>query len=273
MGSVTSTTRAIASLFSGGEDVATRLRRVYTPCPRGDGVKTVNVRIFDEHVLVTEMATSQEIVNGLQAFLDGMHSAPGLDAAAAAVLSAINFQVTYTAAHPAKNVIDKFRQQDFPVYLLTHTGSVASPKEEITSLLVAHRIPTTTFVAQRRPTSPNPVMAPVLPYRDIEKDWTEERTVLGFGMPGTYFVPNSQNTCRKVGIIKMRDFMTENISPPNLKAKLLSVIEHELGHMFGLVHEADTLMDPNYRINSQFTRYTNDQLWVVSRALEVLTRP
>jgi len=273
MGSVTSTTRAIASLFGGEEDIATRLRRVFTPCPRGDGLKTINVRIFDEHVLVTEMATSQEIVNGLQAFLDGMHSSPGLEPAVTAGLSAINFQVTYTAADPTKNVINNFRHRDFPIYRVAHTGGVASPKEEIVSLLVAHRIPATTFVAQRRAGFPNPVMAPVLPYKDIETDWTEERTVLGFGMPGLYFVPNSQSTCRKVGIIKMRDFMTENVSPPNLKAKLLSVIEHELGHMFGLVHEANTLMDGDYRINSQFTQYTNDQLWVVSRALGVLTRP
>src|SRR5215203_354438 len=118
MGSVTSTTRAIASLFGGEEDIATRLRRVFTPCPRGDGLKTINVRIFDEHVLVTEMATSQEIVNGLQAFLDGMHSSPGLEPAVTASLSALNFQVTYTAADPTKNVINNFRHRDFPIYLL-----------------------------------------------------------------------------------------------------------------------------------------------------------
>src|SRR5258708_23597817 len=155
MGIVTKTTNAI---FGSTPGVTERLLKVFTPCPPGDGSKTVNIKIFDEHVLVTEMATAQEIVTGLESFLNAMQSAAGLEAPVAASLSAITFQVNYSTTHPSQSEIDHFRRQDFPVYLLTHTGDVASPKEEIVSLLIAHKIPETTFVGKRRAGNALPVM-------------------------------------------------------------------------------------------------------------------
>jgi len=35
-------------------------------------------------------------------------------------------------------------------------------------------------------------------------------------------------------------------------------------------HEDQTLMDPKYDINVQFPSYTNDQLWIAGKALELL---
>ena len=252
-----------------------QLQRVFTPCLPGDGNKTINIRIFDKHELVKDMAPAPEIVSGMQTFLDGMRSSVGLEPAVAASLSTFTFQVTYASTFPAQSEIDLFSRNDFPMYLMTAIGQFVSTKAEIVSLLEAHKIPENTFVGKRVGANANPVFAPAVhPYTDIETDWADDRTVLGFGIPGPYFIPNSQNVCRKLGIIKMQDFMIENLPPGDKRrAKLLAVLRHELGHMFAHVHEDNTLMDKNYDINSQFSNYTNDQIWLISRTLEVLTQP
>jgi len=68
----------------------------------------------------------------------------------------------------------------------------------------------------------------------------------------------------------MQGGMIENLPFSARRKKLVSVMKHELGHMFGLVHEANTLMDKDYDVNSKFGGYSNDQLWIVARALELL---
>lgn len=267
MGSVT---RSIKRLFASQDSVATRLRRVFTPCLRGDGNKNITIRIFDKHELVTEMATSDEVVTGLENFLHGLAAQTGLEANVVAQLSPITFHVTYAKTNPNQAEIDHFGVNDFPIYLLTATGLINSTSDDIVSLMVSHRIPERTFVAKRRTGLSEPLLSPVPSYQAIEDDWAKEPKVLGFGFPGTYFLPNNQNRCRKLGIIKMQGNMTENLPFPRRKKKILSVLEHELGHMFGLVHESNTLMDPDYDVNSKFASYSNDQLWVVGRALELL---
>jgi hypothetical protein len=64
--------------------------------------------------------------------------------------------------------------------------------------------------------------------------------------------------------------MIENLVPSARRPKLVSVLKHELGHMFGLVHEANTLMDGDYDVNSKIPSYSPDQMWIVVRALQVL---
>jgi len=188
-----------------------------------------------------------------------------------AQLTPITFQVTYESRMPDQNEINRFGVHDFPIYFMTATGSSAASSADIVSLLIQHRIPELTFVARREPPS-RPILSEVRAYQIIDRDWQDKPTVLGFGIPGTYFLTNSQTMCRKMGIIKMQGGMTENLQFMGRRQKLVAVLKHELGHMFGLVHEANTLMDGDYQVNSRFPSYSNDQLWVVGRALDVLLR-
>lgn len=268
MGSVT---RSITRFFASDDSVATRLRRVFTPCSHGDGTKNINIRIFDKHELVNEMATADEVVSDLQNFLNGLVSQTGLETDVLTRLSSITFHVTYANSTLDQAGIDHLGVNDFPMYLLTATGLINTTRDDIVSLLVSHRIPEQTFVfKRRRPDTVPPEPSPVRSYKDIEDDWANKPTVLGFGFPGPYFIPRTQNICRKVGIIKMQGGMIENLPFSARRKKLVSVMKHELGHMFGLVHEANTLMDKDYDVNSKFGGYSNDQLWIVARALELL---
>lgn len=266
MGSVT---RSIKRFFASDDSVATRLRRIFTPCLRGDGTRNINVRIFDPHELVNEMATSQEVVSELENFLHSMATQTGLEATIVAQLSPISFHVSYVKTTPSQAEINQLGVADFPVYLLTASGLFRSSADDVVSLLVSHRIPELTFVGKRL--DPDKlVLSQIRAYQTLEDDWAQKPDVLGFGIPGTYFLPHSQTRCRKVGIIKMQGSMIENLPFGQRKKKILSVLEHELGHMFGLVHESNTLMDGDYKINANFSSYSNNQLWVVGRALDQL---
>lgn len=268
MGSVT---RSITALFQGAPSIAERLARIPGPCRGGGGNRNIRVRIFDQRTFINDMATSREVVSDLEAFLNGLDTTPGLDPAIATGLAPYNFTVTYEITVPSRAQIDSSDVNDFPIYFLTATGLFSSSTDSVVDLLVANRIPELTFVGRRQGALPQPVLGRVNTYTIIEKDWANSPTVLGFGIPGVYFVPNSQTRCRKIGIIKMQGSMIENLPFPQRRAKIVSVLRHELGHMFGLTHEDNTLMDPNYDVNATFTQYTNNQLWVVVRALDLLT--
>jgi hypothetical protein len=217
------------------------------------------------------MATPADVENDLETFLNGLDVTPGLDPAIAAGLAPYNFTVKYETNFPTQAEIDNSDVNDFPIYFLTRTGGFISSTDSVVDLLVAHRIPELTFVGRRQGALPQPVLGRVSTYTIITADWQDKPSVLGFGIPGVYFVPNSQTRCRKIGIIKMQGSMIENLAFPQRRAKIVSVLRHELGHMFGLTHEDNTLMDPNYDVNATFTQYTNNQLWVVMRALDLLT--
>lgn len=266
MGSVT---RSIKRFFASDDPVGTRLQRVFTPCLGGDGTKNINIRIFDEHALVNDMATPDEVKNDLKNFLHSLPTQSGVEPAVAAQLSPITFDVTYDRTTPSKAEINQFGVSDFPIYLLTATGSFRSSADDVVSLLVSHRIPELTFVGRRQDANAL-VLSHVRAYQTLENDWAEQPDILGFGIPGTYFLPNSQTKCRKVGLIKMEGSMIKNLPPDKHRSKIVSVLKHELGHMFGLVHEANTLMDKDYEVNSKKDSYSPDQLWVVGRALESL---
>src|SRR5580765_1603236 len=74
---------------------AAPLRRVFPPCLHGNGSTNINIKIFDQHGLVDEMATSNEVVTDLQNFLNGLAAQPGLDPATVALLQQFTFRVTY----------------------------------------------------------------------------------------------------------------------------------------------------------------------------------
>jgi hypothetical protein len=262
---------SITRLFSAGQ---TPLPTVQTPCLHADGSNNVNIRIFDKHEFVNDMTTSAELVSRLQGFLRGLVKQKDIQPDVAALLAPFTFNVSYEKKQPSQTEIDGFAVNDFPIYLLTATVPFDSTSDDIVSLLRSHRLPLHTFVfTRRRPDTVPPEPFQIDSFKDIEKDWANEPTVLGFGFPGPYFIPRTQNMCRKVGIIKMKGGMIENLAfGDKRRDKLVGVIKHELGHMFGMKHEEQTLMDPKYDINIGFPSYTNDQLWLAGKALELLLK-
>ena len=246
-----------------------RLRRVYVPCPENKGNTSVTIKVFDKHKLISEMIDSDDMVTELQNFLNGMAASPGLQADVKKKLSSISFVVRYESRSPTKEEIEGFGVTDFPVHLLTASGLIASSSQDIVNLMVAHKIPEKTSVAIKTPGENETSFTNVFPYKTIEDDWENDEKVLGIGIPGTYFLPNLQTRCRKVGFIKMRGSMTLNLPLARLPEKILFVLKHELGHMFGLDHQNNTMMDRKYNLDLA-SRYTNDELIIVSRALGIL---
>jgi hypothetical protein len=249
--------------------IAERLRRIFQPCPKNNGNESVTIKVFDKHSLISEMINSQDMVTELQTFLNGMGSTPGLPNDVVTRLSSIHFTVTYKARGPGREEIESFAVTDFPIHLLTASGLFVSSAQEIIELMVLHRIPEKTTVRDRL--GPDTVGSfPVFPYKTIEEDWGEPK-IQGFGVPGRYDDPlNNQNQCRKIGIIKMQGFMTENVPAARLPEKILFVIKHELGHMFGLRHHDNSIMNPEYNLDQDASHYTNDELFIISSSLDSL---
>jgi hypothetical protein len=269
MDQVKKTTRTLL----GGTNSTEPVRRIQPPCRRSDGNKVVTIKLFDKHQFVNDMATPEEVRTDLETFLNGLATTSGLEAAVAAQLSAITFRVTYQTTSPGQAEIDQLNVNDFPIYFLTRTGVFQASTDDVLDLLGRHRIPDRTFVGRRQGALPEPVLAPVDPRGIINEDWSDKPSVLGFGIPGTYFIPNSQTRCRKIGIIKMQGFMTENLPVDRRRAKIAGILKHELGHMFGLVHEDGTIMAKDYNLNASHTDYTINQLWVMDRAFALLMPP
>lgn len=245
--------------------ITERLRRVFLPCVAFSGPRTVTVKVFDKHGLITEMMPSQDMVTQMQTFLNGLAATPGLPAAVVTNLSSIQFNVSYVDHAPSRDDIEHFAVTDFPMHLLTASGSVAASTEDVTDVLVNHRIPQkTNLVKQLDPV----LLGKVLPYETLEEDWGNQR-VLGIGIPGTYFIPNSQTRCRKVAVIKMQGFMTENLPDARRPAKILFALRHELGHMLGLRHLDGTIMNCKYDLSAP-TAYSNHQIEIVSGSLQRL---
>ena len=246
--------------------ITERLRRVFLPCPANSAGNNVTIKVFDKHGLLSEMISSQNMVSEMQNFLKGMGSAPRLPADVAANLTSIHYVVQYHESGPGEDEIKRFAVTDFPIHLLTASGLLRSSGEDIIELLEKHRIPERTHVVGTL----SPItLLPVFPYKTIEEDWETNKEVLGMGIPGWYHIPNSQNRCRKIGIIKMQGFMTENLPMARRPEKILSVLKHELGHMFSLRHQAGTIMNAEYGMIAD-SRYMNDQLAIISLALASL---
>lgn len=219
------------------------------------------------------MATPEEVRTDLETFLNGLATTNGLEAAVAAQLSAITFRVTYQTTSPGQAEIDQSNVNDFPIYFLTRTGVFQASTDDVLDLLGRHRIPDRTFVFRREGTLTGPRPFPVDARGIINEDWSDKPSILGFGIPGTYFIPNSQARCRKIGIIKMQGFMSEHVPFALRRARIVGILKHELGHMFGLTHEDGTIMAKRYDLNSNHNEYTINQLWVVGRALDLLMSP
>src|SRR5947207_1927704 len=122
---------------------AATLCGIFPPCPHADGTRNINIRIFDPHQLMNDMAptTSAELVSDLQKFLDDLASQDHLETSTVAQLSQIKFRVRYADKKPAQTEIDGFAVNDFPIYLLTKIPPGSSSGADIRSLVCSHKIP------------------------------------------------------------------------------------------------------------------------------------
>jgi hypothetical protein len=245
---------------------SSRVQRVFPPCPAPPAAKAVNVTVFDKLHLITEMIDSAEMVSRLQSFLDAMKHAPGLADVVKASLAAVSFSVKYEprAATPAE--VHGFGHADFPVHLLTASGPSLSTAADVVELLERHRVPERPALFSLAPGPPALVHNNVRPYKDAA-DWADPN-LRGLGAPGTYD-GNRQTRCRKVAVIKMQGGMSENLTVERRKAKMMTVLRHELGHTLGLDHAVGSIMDENYSPEAP-SMYSTDELTVISLALDGL---
>src|SRR5215204_46801 len=164
MGSIT---ESIKSLFRSAPSIADQLLAVQRPCRGGSGNRNIRIRIFDEHVLMNEMGTPQDIANDVQTFLNALDTTPGIDPAIATALAPYTFTVTYETSAPNQTQIDNFNVNDFPIYLLTTTGVFRSSTDSVVKLLVSNRIPQRTFVGRRFPGNLQPIPSVVFTYQQF----------------------------------------------------------------------------------------------------------
>jgi hypothetical protein len=246
---------------------SSRVQRVFPPCAAPPATKAVNVTVFDQLHLITEMIDSTDMVGRLQSFLDGMKNAPGLAANIKASLAAVSVAVKYEPRASTAAEVQGFGHADFPVHLLTATGASASTAGDVADLLERHRIPEVTSLFSLAPGQQVLVHSEARPYDGLDADWADPK-ILGLGAPGTYD-GRRQTRCRKVAVIKMQGGMSENLTVERRKAKIMTVLRHELGHVLGLEHAEDSIMDKKYSPDAP-SMYTNDQLTVISLALDGL---
>lgn len=270
MGSVT---HSITDFFSGDESIADRLRTIATPCLPAKGNKKVSIRIFDKKSLLGDATHSVEKVRQtLETFFNGLHQTAGLPAPVAESLHSFSFEVLFIPRDSTLAERRAFGMMDFPVYLDSTDGVAPLTEGGGKDLLLAHAIPERTQVRLIVSASETQ-MRGVDSYDEIKtliKD--EDQTTVGAGLPGTYFDPPSQTKCRKLGLIKM-NLVNRNPVFDKREPKLIFVLKHELGHMFGMDHEVGTLMDPQYDAVVNRQDYTVNQLNVLNQSLTIIGRP
>jgi hypothetical protein len=270
-----SVTRSITDFFCGEDSIADRLRKIATPCLPAKGNKKVSVRIFDKKSLIGDVTSSVEAVRKtLETFLNDLHKTEGLPSAVAQNLQAFTFEVTFTPRDSSADERRGFGMMDFPVYLETTEGTTLTrpfTEGDGKDLLLAHAIPEETDV--RKILSDSGVQTTrVHSYEEVKsfiKD--DDQKDLGIAIPGTYFRPNSQSLCRRVAVIKI-NLIKRNLVLDLRQPKFISVMKHELGHMFGMDHETGTVMDPSNRDAMNHLGYEVNQLTVLNEVLTTISR-
>jgi len=267
-----STTNKITNFFKGKDDLAKRLLKVQTACRAGTGGHTVFIKVFDRKNVLSDAAHSVgDVKQELETFFNGLGATPGLPAFHAQNLQAFTFAVTFTTRDSTKAERDGFGMMDFPVYLETTEGSRAFTTDDGEALLMAHKIPASTKVFSPIGDEETVVPADLDPYAEVEK-FIPKATAFGAGVPGTYLTPHSQTNCRKVGIIKVNHLIAGINSVVTRQERFVVVLKHELGHMFGMAHVQQTLMDENYDEVVKHPAYTIGQLLIVSNTLSTLAQ-
>ena len=269
MGSVT---RSITDFFRGKEDIAERLRRMQPACRGGTGGKRVFIKVFDRKNVLSDAAHSiSEAKQDLEAFFNNLSATPSLPAPVAQDLQTFSFDVTFVTRDSNKDEREGLGMMDFPVYIETTIGSTAFTTDEGEALLLAHKIPEITEVF--RPTDDEGTVArePLQSYSAIDK-FIPKHDAFGAGVPGTYLMENSQTRRRKIGIIKVNDLI-EGINSVEIRQKrFLLVLKHELGHMFGMAHDPNTLMDERYDVAINHPNYSIGQVLILDSTLNILAQ-
>src|SRR6266849_494349 len=185
MGSVT---RSITNFFRGGDSVAERLRKIFTPCLSSAGSKKISIKVFDRKSLIGDVTNSAETVRRtLETFFNDLHKTNGLPPAVVQNLQSFSFEVVLIARDSTTDERRAFGMMDFPVYLETTETSAAFTENDGLELLLAHQIPEETQV--RLIVSEHVVQLVGINSYDQVKGFVkdDDQTDLGVGIPGTYF--------------------------------------------------------------------------------------
>ena len=265
-----SLTRSITDFFSSRDDLADRLRKMQPACRAGTGSKRVSIKVFDRKNVLSEAAhTVSAAKQDLETFFTNLSATPSLPAPIVQDLQTFSFEVTFFTRDSTKAERESFGMMDFPVYLETTVGSTAFTTDEGEALLLAHKIPETTEVF--RPTDDEGTVArePLQSYTAIE-NFIPKHVAFGAGVPGTYLIENSQTRCRKIGIVKVNDLIEGINSAETRQQRFVLVLKHELGHMLGIAHDPNTLMDENYDVAITHPNYSIGQVLIVDNTLNIL---
>jgi len=268
MGSIT---QSITDFFRGKEALSERLRKMQPACRSGTGSKKVSIKVFDrKNVLSDAVHTVSAAKQDLETFFNSLSATPGLSAPIGQDLQRFTFEVTFVTRDSTKAERDAFGMMDFPVYLESTLGSTAFTPDDSKELLLAHKIPETTEVFAPTDDEGTVGHEPLQTYTEVE-NFIPKHDVFGVGVPGTYLL-NAQTTCRKIGIVKVNDLIAGINSFDIRQNRFLMVVKHEVGHMLGMAHVKDTLMDKKFDVVITHPAYTIGQVLIVDSTLNTLAQ-
>jgi hypothetical protein len=237
---------------------STTVRRVFPPCAPAVSGKTVRFILFDPKQHIDARNDLKAAISQVGVFYGNLKNTPGLPVAIKTDLSLFNFQTEYRPTAPDQATMENLGRMDFPVYLFATPGisSSSTSIDEVTQLMQRHQISASSFVRRVDFAHPDvPILAPVADnYKTIEDSW-ESKTVMGFGFPGIYYTTGN---CHKLGLIKIDALLAQASAFDSEPDRFAWVLQHELGHMFALVHHPDTLMNEDY--NRQFKTFLPIQI-------------
>ncbi len=247
-----------------------KIRRVFPPCAAEKNTgKQVKIILFDPKGLIESRSDLKAALKQVQDFYNGLKNTAGLPVDLVNDLALYSFQSEYRASAPSENEIRQLGRMDFPVYVF-HSPPLSpdlSSADEMKVLMERHQVASIIMLRMIDEQDPDAIsfIGTADVYESIEKDWVNQ-LVLGFGFAGTY---TYNGNCHKLGIIKI-DAVLANI-PPNVSAadRFRSVLEHELGHMFSLRHEAGTIMNEKYE--GGMTHFSIPQIDVIRDTLKMLS--
>jgi len=256
--------------------VADLSRKVYTACSKGGGGKTVFIRIFDEKRMMdlTSSFLDGEIFPELESFFNELDATDGIPQAAKEILKTYSFKVIYEDRASTEAERQKFGVMDFPVYLESTEGPTALTNSEAEELLESHKLPglTYTFLIKLENGQEELKHEPADVYGSL-KAFLGDSSKIGIGIPGN-FLDNDQTLCRKIAIVLIDRLIANPDIALSIRRKMfVAILKHEIGHMFGLTHEQNTIMHGSYQVGPLITNptYTNFQLKIISLALTKLS--
>jgi hypothetical protein len=246
-----------------------KVRRVFPACTAEVTGKLVKIIVYDPKRLIESRSDLRAALTQVQDFYNGLKNQPGLPADLVSDLGLYSFQAEYKASAPSETEIKQLGRMDFPFYVF-HSPPLSpdlTSVEEIQALMERHQVSSILWLRMIDETDPEAqaYIGTGDVYESLEKDWINQ-LVLGFGFPGSY---TFNGNCHKLGIIKI-DAVLANM-PPGVSGaqRFRGVLEHELGHMFSLRHEAGTIMNEKYE--GGMTHFSAAQIDVIRDTLKQLS--